>query len=93
MEKIITAEELIRAQFCEGEFEELMECLKDNSIEPSIISAMKEFAKLHVKAALKLASEKSKLTNEVCEVLQEHWFEEYIDKDSILNSYSLDNIK
>jgi hypothetical protein len=92
MEKIITAEELIRAQFCDGEFDEIMEHL-NNSIEPSIISAMKEFAKLHVKAALKLASEKSKLTNEVCEVLQEHWFEEYIDKDSILNSYSLDNIK
>lgn len=51
------------------------------------------FAKLHVKAALKEASEKSMLTNEVCEVLQEHWFEEYIDKDSILNSYPLTNIK
>lgn len=54
---------------------------------------MVEFAKIHVEAALKEASEKAKLTSEVCEVLQEHWFEEYIDKNSILNSYSLDNIK
>ena len=35
-----------------------------------------KFAKLHVKAALKEASEKVVLTDEVCEVLQEHWFEE-----------------
>lgn len=52
-----------------------------------------EFAKLHVEAALKEASEKSMLTDEVCEVLQEHWFEEYIDKSSILNAYPLENIK
>ena len=56
------------------------------------------FAKLHVEAALKEASEKIKLTDEVCEVLiceglQNHWFKEYIDKDSILNSYPLDKIK
>ena len=54
---------------------------------------MLDFAKMHVEAALKEASEKIKLTDEVCEVLQEHWFEEYIDKSSILNSYPLDKIK
>ena len=58
-----------------------------------IQDAMIQFAKLHVEAALKDASEKIKLTDEVCEVLQEHWFEEYIDKSSILNSYPLENIK
>lgn len=51
------------------------------------------FAKLHVEAALKEASEKIKLNDEVCEALQNHWFKEYIDKSSILNSYSLDKIK
>ena len=61
----------------------------DNSLENTLI----EFAKMHVEAALKEANEKVVLTDEVCEVLQEHWFEEYIDKNSILNSYSLDNIK
>jgi len=58
-----------------------------------IQDAMIQFAKLHVEAALKDVSEKIKLTDEVCEVLQEHWFEEYIDKSSILNSYPLENIK
>lgn len=58
-----------------------------------IKECMIRFAQLHVEAALKEACEKSKLTSEVCEVLQEHWFEEYIDKDSILRSYPLDNIK
>jgi hypothetical protein len=55
--------------------------------------ALIEFAKLHVEQALKEVSEKAKLTSEVCEVLQEHWFEEYIDKDSILTAYPLKNIK
>jgi hypothetical protein len=48
---------------------------------------------MHVEAALKEASEKINLTDEVCEALQNHWFKEYIDKDSILNSYPLENIK
>ena len=65
----------------------------DEPDDDTIYKAMIEFAKLHVEAALKEASEKAKLTSEVCEVLQEHWFEEYIDKNSILNSYPLDNIK
>ena len=54
---------------------------------------MIEFAKLHVQDALKAASEKVILIDDVCEVLQKHWFEEYIDKDSILNTYPLENIK
>jgi len=56
--------------------------------------AMIEFAKLHVQAALEAASEKADLKD----------YEEYqygggyitkqeIDKDSILNSYPLENIK
>ena len=61
--------------------------------EEALYKIMIEFAKLHVEAALKEASEKINLTDEVCEALQNHWFKEYIDKDSILNSYSLDNIK
>jgi hypothetical protein len=46
---------------------------------------MIEFAKLHVEAALKEASEKADLTD--------NGRFPYVDKGSILNSYSLDNIK
>jgi len=58
----------------------------------SIKECMIEFAKLHVEAALKEVSKKAVLTDEVCDVLQVHWFDEYIDKDSILNAYPLDKI-
>ena len=82
MAKIPTAENLLRNQFCKGEFDEIMDCL-NRSIEPSLVTAMIEFAKLHVEAALKEASENA--CGAHCT--------DYIDKDSILNSYSLDNIK
>ena len=84
MEKIPTAEELIRLQFCKGEFEEIMECL-NASIEPSIVRAMIEFAKLHVEAALKEASKKSKN--------KEGQITDHKLTNSILNSYPLSNIK
>jgi hypothetical protein len=58
-----------------------------------IPNKLKEFAKMHVEAALKAVLEKIRLSDEVCEVLQKHYFEEYINKESILNSYPLDNIK
>ena len=84
MEKILTAEDLA-LNFEIGNTKRI-------SIEDAK-EAMIEFAKLHVEAALKEASEKINLTDEVCEALQNHWFKEYIDKDSILNSYPLDKIK
>ena len=49
--------------------------------------AMIEFAKLHVEAALKAASEKS------CIQIDEHELSCSVDKKSILNSYPLTNIK
>ena len=50
----------------------------------NIKKAMIEFAKLHVKEALKQASEKVYVSDTVfCE----------IDRDSILNAYPLENIK
>jgi hypothetical protein len=52
-------------------------------------SAMIEFAKLHVEAALKEASEKANYNTYGHEHIEEVW----IDKDSILNSYPLTNIK
>ena len=55
MEKIPNASELIRSEFVDGEFDEIMDCL-NGSLEPSIISAMHKFARLHVEAALKAAA-------------------------------------
>jgi len=89
MEKIPTASELIRLQFCEGEFDEIMDCL-NGSIEPDITQAMIDFAKLHVEQALKVASEKAEVNYEINEIGDTEFF---VDKQSILNSYSLDNIK
>ena len=58
------------------------------------LEAMIEFAKLHVEAALKTASEnfKMKLRDDVHELdMNDDWME--VDKNSILNAYNLDNIK
>ena len=56
---------------------------------------MIEFAKLHVEAALKEASEKATVTPVDHEEISEGSFRPIwgVDDDSILNSYSLDNIK
>lgn len=51
-----------------------------------------EFAKFHVEAALKEASEKASLTDFAHEFLQEG-ADDAIDKESILNAYPLENIK
>ena len=55
---------------------------------------MIEFAKLHVEAALKEASEnfKMKIKDDVHELhMNDDWME--VDKNSILNAYPLENIK
>ena len=54
-----------------------------------IKECMIEFAKLHVEAALKAASEEADYITDG----QEHITDVWIDKDSILKSYPLDNIK
>jgi len=63
----------------------------------SVEEAMIEFAKLHVEACKKEISENVRVTDSVGEFLQrdELGFEgdNYIDKNSILNSYPLENIK
>ncbi len=109
MAQIPTAENVIRSQFCEGEFDEIMGYL-NNSIEPSIKQAMIEFAKMHVEAALKEASEKVTWKMESFDTYfgDSRAFDfidtDYagdpstghnvlVDKDSILNSYPLSNIK
>lgn len=90
MEKIPTVGELFKKYSWTAKLDgETLKVVDKEDFKKAII----ECTKFHVKAALKAASEKAKLTSEVCEVLQEHWFEEYIDEDSILNSYPLNKIK
>jgi hypothetical protein len=50
--------------------------------------AMKEFAKLHVEAALQDASEKSTVIRD-----EEFYTISHVNKNSILNAYPLTNIK
>ena len=57
-----------------------------------IKECMIQFAKLHVEAALKEACEKASLTDFAYEFLQEG-AADAIDKETILNSYPLENIK
>ncbi len=71
---ILTAEEYVLATMQGADLQE-------------IESALIGFAKLHVKAALKAASEQADMKDD--------WNNQRgtIDKDSILNAYSLENIK
>lgn len=59
-----------------------------------ITDVMVEFAQFHVQEALKKASEGSKLHPLLEEFLADSWESQSpIDKDSILNSYPIENIK
>lgn len=89
---LLTAEKVLRNQFCKGEFDEIMECL-NGSIEPSLVKAMVEFAKLHVEAALREASEKAQCEEGAIVDLGFEIISASVDKNSILNSYPLSNIK
>lgn len=109
MEKIQTAEELIleRVYVTQDGVDDVHDSVS------SVADAMIEFAKLHVEAALKEASEKAKVEGYTYNLESErkdidiYGIEMSVDeicstnsglfvranKDSILNSYSLDNIK
>jgi len=95
MEKIPTAEDFLRSKGCGSkQVKDSPDFFYDVTKEDLI-----EFAKLHVEAALKKASE------EVHHNIDIDWVDPYdysaghnglkgrIDLDSILNAYSLENIK
>ena len=89
MEKIPTAEEFLSKN---------IDYVLEKDCKEDVEYAMIEFAKLHVQAALKEASEKAlmKDMNEDCHFEDEdgNFPDMYvIDRDSILNSYPLDKIK
>jgi len=83
MEKIPTAEEIMQKHL------DPHDCLRLSKCYEMTLESMIEFAKMHVKAALKAASEDGQAKYDPI-------FEVYVsdvDKDSILNSYPLKNIK
>lgn len=62
--------------------------LESNNPE-DIATGLKEFAKLHVKAALLAAAENADITY----TEEKTWDFTYVDKETILNAYPLENIK
>ena len=54
--------------------------------------AMIEFAKMHVQEALKQASEKAEVEHELSNPYDPNSEYQIVNKDSILNAYSLENI-
>lgn len=61
--------------------------------EGRLIKALQEFAKLHVTAALKEASENAETEEEMGNPYDPDDIYYVVDKKSILNSYPLENIK
>jgi hypothetical protein len=64
-----------------------------NGKSTAITDAMIEFAKLHVEAALKMASEKARTKEDVAIFAEGTYNLVIVDKNSILNAYPLINIK
>lgn len=89
MAEILTAEEFLMKE----EFVDTLE-YKQGYLN-NVKNYMIEFAKLHVEAALKEASEKATVTPIDHEEISEGSFRPIwgVDDDSILNSYPLTNIK
>ena len=74
--------------------EEIQEIYLDKYGHGDVTSMLIEFAKLHVEAALKAASENAETINEGFYGRSgetEDYYE--VNKDSILNAYTLENIK
>jgi hypothetical protein len=86
MSEISTAEKFIENDYYHLHLDTDSTCLA------SIHDAMIEFAKLHVEAALKEASKKAQIKYEYSGNVGEYC-DEFVDVNSILNSYPLENIK
>ena len=84
----MTAEEfLIKLNEKEGNIDKLY-------YDSYVRKAMIEFAKYHVEQALLFASEKVMLSHELYDFIEDSWTEgDKIGKQSILNAYTLENIK
>ena len=90
MNNIPTAEEYLVSQSVSKNNAIVMAALSNGE---HTVKRMIEFAKLHVEAALKAASEKvkMKIREDIHELdMNDDWME--VDKNSILTAYSLDDI-
>ena len=92
MEKTPTAEDFLQdhleiSHFYDDKTQNMV-CYSDD-----VQKAMIEFAKLHVKAALKTASEKAETREDVAIFTEGTFNTQIVDRNSILNSYPLENIK
>jgi hypothetical protein len=88
---IPTAEEFIESTELIVKFDNTQGCILEEELPELFI----QFAKLHVEAALKEASEKATVTPIDHEEISEGSFRPIwgVDDDSILNAYPLTNIK
>lgn len=82
--KLPTAEEFLRNEWGNLPLEQI------NSEGPHVVFCMQEFAKLHVKAALKAAYE---CDYSISEDMQDSYAKTDINGDSILNAYPENLIK
>ena len=94
MEKIPTAEEwlLNHKEMSKYDVEDYDEGGYLGVNENALYKIMIEFAKLHVEQALKEASKKAQIKYEYSGNVGEYC-DEFVDVNSILNSYPLENIK
>jgi hypothetical protein len=94
MEKILTAKEFLIDKGVANPIGEIwrLDLSRDcyAQTEKDIHTAMIEFAKLHVEAALKQAAHESQCYNKAKFPGDENWV---VDIESILNSYPSENIK
>lgn len=90
MEKVPTAESFLITRGCQRMNCDGEKCDFFEDVQPKDLI---EFAKLHVEAALKQASEKAKIKYEYSGNTGSEYYDEFVDPISILNSYPLTNIK
>lgn len=76
---MMTAEQYFKSEIPYGSITEMM-------TDGDILYHAREFAKMHVKAALEAASESARLVTNL-------YYEKEVNKNSILNAYPLSNIK
>lgn len=87
--KLPTAKKLLKKEYYHIILDSKDTWVKISDIEDAMI----EFARMHVEAALKEASEKAKCCDDAIVDLDHTIIDAYVEKDSILNSYPLTNIK
>ena len=88
--KIPTAEEFLKDKLSEIHEEEIFEDLLQRMFTLDVSEVMVAFAKMHVEAALKEASENAELKYRINDISCN---DKILDKKSILNAYPLTNIK